>query len=181
MAVHDYSPQAALDLLMKKVSERDRVLGERIQQVVNAGKDVKETEPKRGRRKHSRSYRKTVPYTYEEAIEVSLAALRAYFVEQPLFLNSCLDEMAAIANEKSAAFGWSLYEEVELQGDEGTRTIEKLVEIELRTETQISMASEDEDIVMIKRTDGRAIEEQKGNLERLRSLMDFGGSHGDAY
>jgi hypothetical protein len=49
---------------------------------VDAGKDVEETEPSGGRRKRNvRAYRKTVPYTYEEALRVAVNALASKSVK----------------------------------------------------------------------------------------------------
>ena len=95
MSAHDYTPQQALEMLMRSLQEKAGELAAQVQAAVDAGKDVEETEQSRGRRKRSRSYRKTVPYEYEEALRVALDALRSYFIEQPLFVDSCLDNMAA--------------------------------------------------------------------------------------
>ena len=86
------TPQQALEIpVMRSLQAKDHELAAQIQAVVDAGKDVEETEQSRGRRKRSRSYRKTMPYTYEEGLRVALDALRSYFVEQPLFVDSCLN------------------------------------------------------------------------------------------
>ncbi len=50
MAHHEYTPQQALELLMREINERDKELAARVQEVVDAGKDVEEAEPSTGRR-----------------------------------------------------------------------------------------------------------------------------------
>jgi hypothetical protein len=98
MSSHDYAPQVALELLMRKLAERDSELAAHVRAVVDQGRDVQEIEPPtRGRAKKSRLYRKTVPYPYDEALSVALNALAAYFIEQPLFVDSCLDNMRKTA------------------------------------------------------------------------------------
>src|ERR1035438_4281644 len=94
MSNHDFTPQQALELLMRKLGERDGQLVAQVQASVDAGKDVLETEPRTDRRKKPRVYRRTVPYSYDEAFRVAVDALAAYFIEQPLFIKSCLDNMA---------------------------------------------------------------------------------------
>ena len=102
MAANEYTPQQAFEVLMNHLRKRDGQLATHIQAVVDAGKDVDETQQVGQRRKRSRSYRRTVPYSYEEASLVALDALQAYFVEQPLFIDSCAKNMAA---QKSALHG----------------------------------------------------------------------------
>jgi hypothetical protein len=75
MSAHDYSPQDAFELLMRKLTERDRDLATQVQAVVDEGKDVEETEVVGSRRRRSRVYRKTVPYSYDEALRAALKAL----------------------------------------------------------------------------------------------------------
>jgi hypothetical protein len=79
MSIHDYSPQRALEVLTMKIKERDQSLSHHVQTAINAGKDVSEREPATDRRP-PRVYRKTVPFTHEEALRVALDALTAYFI-----------------------------------------------------------------------------------------------------
>ena len=95
MSNHEYTPQAALELLMRKLSERDLALATEVRAVVDQGKDIQESEASsRGRKKKYRVYRKTVPYPYDEALQVAVNALAACFIEQPMFIDSCLKNMA---------------------------------------------------------------------------------------
>lgn len=84
---------------MRKLRERDEDLAGQVQKAIDAGKDVSETEPATGRRNEARVYRKTVPFTHEEALHVALDALQSYFVELPLFANSAADNFAKAAVE----------------------------------------------------------------------------------
>jgi hypothetical protein len=95
MPNHDYSSQEALNVLMRKLRFRDQGLAAEVQAAIDAGKDVLETEPSNDRRRSARAYRKTVPFSHEEALQVALDALQAFFVEQPLFANSAAASFAA--------------------------------------------------------------------------------------
>lgn len=77
MPVNQYTPQQALDLLMEKLAARDETLAAQVQAALDAGKDVSETEPATHRRKKARVYRKTVPFTHKEALQIALDALQA--------------------------------------------------------------------------------------------------------
>lgn len=173
MSAHDYTPEQTLDLLMRKLRRADEHLANEIQEAIDAGKDVEEKEPPRGRRKKPRVYRKTAPYSYEEALQVALDVLQAHFIEQPLFANSCSVNLAAAAigipkRPKLAGFGTTGQDEdVELK-NEGE---EKAVVIEMRTETQISGTGEE--VFDFKTVTDAEIEEQKYNLARLKEMFDF--------
>lgn len=173
MAVNEYSPQQAFEVLMDHLRRRDGQLATHIQAVVDAGKDVDETQQVGKRRKRSRSYRRTVPYGYEEALQVALDALQAYFVEQPLFIDSCAKNMAAteLGALRPSRARWQA---VESHGDDAA--IESLgerkrIEIELRTETQISERKEE--MFELKEIDVTQIEKQQSNIAQLRNLFDF--------
>lgn len=173
MAVNEYTPQQAFEVLMDHLRKRDEQLATNIQAVVDAGKDVDETQQVGKRRKRSRSYRRTVPYGYEEALQVALDALQAYFVEQPLFIDSCAKNMAAteLSAPRPSRTHWQA---VESHGDDtaiervGER---KRIEIELRTETQISERKEE--MFELKEIDVTQIEKQQSNIAQLRNLFDF--------
>jgi hypothetical protein len=71
MSNHEYTPQAALELLMRKLSERDTALATEVRAVLDQGKDIQESEASnRGRKNKYTVYRKTVPYPYEEALRL---------------------------------------------------------------------------------------------------------------
>jgi hypothetical protein len=173
----DYTPEDALRVLMSKLRNRDADLASQIQAAIDQGKDIQETEPARERRK-ARLYRKTVPYLAQEALQVAISALRAYFVEQPLFMNSCHDNMAqaVLGIARRQRFSWE--KGISFAVDVASKGQGKNVEIELVTETQLPP-----DAVALQvyqqtqrmlRVQSESIHEQQGNLERLRQLTAFG-------
>jgi hypothetical protein len=173
MAVNEYTPQQAFEVLMNHLRERDGLLATHIQAVVDAGKDVDETQQVGKRRKRSRSYRRTVPYSYEEASQVALEALQAYFVEQPLFIDSCARNMTATEvgstplprNRWQAAEGHSDEAAIETVGQR------KRIEIELRTETQISEPNQE--MFELREIDVTQIGKQRSNIAQLKTLLNF--------
>lgn len=173
MSAHDYTPEQALDLLMRKLRHADGHLANEIQEAIDAGKDIEEKEPSQSRRRKPRVYRKTAPYSYEEALQITIDVLQAHFIEQPLFANSCAVNLAAAAigiptEPQSAALEITEQsEDVELLNEgEG-----KAVVIEMRTETQISGASQE--VFDFRTVPDAEIEEQKNNLARLKEMLDF--------
>jgi hypothetical protein len=175
MPEHRYTPEQALDLLMKKLLARDEALAAQVQAALDAGKDVSETEPAIDRRKKARVYRKTVPFTHEEALQIALDALQAYFVEQPLFVASAADNLAksaiGVPARRTSNFQWSSEEaepvSLEAEG------VEKAVEIEMQTETQLSRTGEE--TIPFKRVPERLVEYQRFQVTHLRELTDFSG------
>jgi hypothetical protein len=149
------------------MNERGQALAARVQEVVDAGRDMEETEPSLHRQKKPRVYRKTVPYSYAEALQIAVKALEAYFVEQPRFIGSCLDTMAHAELAARAGRDRSPFD-----GDPETRDQEKQVQVELRTETQILESSED--VFTLHRAPVENVREQEANLVQLRKLIDFG-------
>jgi hypothetical protein len=168
MSAHEYSSEEAFELLMRKLIERDRDLAADVQAVVDEGKDVKETEVVGSRRKRTRVYRKTVPYSYDEALQAALRGLQSFFIEQPLFASSCLNDIAkaALGSPKRA------HQHSEAGIDLKTEGVEKVVEIELRTETQISEPVQE--TLSLHRASAQQIEEQQANLTRLAAFINFG-------
>ena len=81
MSAHDYTQQQAFEMLMSRLREKDLEMAGQIQAVVDAGKDVEETELSRGRRKRSRSYRKTVPYSYVRELSAKFPGSLAKLIE----------------------------------------------------------------------------------------------------
>lgn len=177
MPAHQYSPRQALEVLMKKLGIKDQTLTAQVQAAIDAGKDVSETEPATDRRKKARVYRKTVPFSHEEALEVALDALQAYFVEQPMFVDSAADSLAkaAIGVPKHNLPNWAyspsvVAEEPEPLSLEG-KDEEKAVEIELQTETQISKTGEE--TLPLQRKPKDQIEQQRQHIIHLRKLTNF--------
>jgi hypothetical protein len=147
---------------------------------MDEGKDIGETEVVgRKGKKRRRVYRKAVPYTDEEALKVALKALQAYFIEQPLFVNSLHDNMTkTVLGEprRSRSFKETGQGYPVLPDTEG---VEKNSAIELHTETQLrtamQLAGAIPEMQALPRIDPRRIGEQHENLSRLRDLIDFGG------
>jgi hypothetical protein len=164
--------ELAFAVLMRKVREKDTELATRVQAAVDAGKDVEETEPlPRGRKEKLRSYRKTIPYSYKEGFQVALNALAAYFVEQPLFINSSLDNIAQAALERpnrpvhilsadKRPTDWFAQE---------TKGREKPVAVEIRLATQISQPTEE--TFTVRRIPQDQLQEQRRNLNSLLSFL----------
>jgi len=167
MPHHDYSPQQALELLMRKLKGRDETLAAEVQRAVDAGKDVQELEPSSKRRKKTRAYRKTAPFSYAEAFEAALAALEAYFVDQPYFVDSCLDDLTWAALGRSGD-RYAPHFQPDLE-DVGR---EKAVEFERRTETQLTESAQE--TLRLRRIPVEGIGEQRDNFARLAELGDFG-------
>lgn len=171
---HEYSPQDALRKLIEKLNIAPE-LAAQVLATVNAGKDVQEVE-RHGKRK-SRFYRHTVPYPPEEALRVALEVLRAHFVEQPLFMNSCHDNMANAALGVGDARSSSSASGRESARSEATGT-DKAVEIELQTETEIiptgvASAQRSPETLLMGRVSEVELKQQQENLNRLRALLDF--------
>jgi hypothetical protein len=173
MSDHDYTPEKALETLLRKVRERDEILAERTRIAIDAGKDINETETPRGRRQRTRTYRRKVPYSHEEALAVALGVLRSHFIELPLFVNS------ASANFEKAAIG--IPEASQRQSVATRHVIEaintegagepKQLQIELQTETQLSNSNED--TLNLEQMPARLIQEEQENLKRLEELTTF--------
>jgi hypothetical protein len=173
MSDHSYTAQQALEVLMKKLRERDETLAAHVQAAIDIGKDVSESLPATRSRKKTHIFRKTVAFTHEEALQVAMNALQAYFVEQPLFIDEAAKNFAeaGLGAQASGQFQFQISDEerepvkIEHLGDE------KQIEIELQTETQISRTGEE--TVSLIRTVKSQIEEQQRNIARLRTLADF--------
>jgi len=174
---HEYNPQEALDLLIRKLNDADQQLAAHVRAAVNAGTDVQEIQQPRGRDANKpRSYRRTVPYSPEQALQVAVDALRAHFVEQPMFINSLLDDMVP------ASLGPGTTSSPSLAGNDKpihikTEGTEKAIEIELYTETQLvgelGVTSREPELQPMARVSAEEIRLQQSNLNRLRDLVDF--------
>ena len=169
MPSHDYSPREALELLLRTVKERAPELANNLQSAIDAGKDVSEREATIERKK-SRTYRKTVPLTDEEALLIVMSSLRAYFVEQPLFANSAIREftdapLAAHPDPQELASRNSPLKPTEGVG------LEKQLQVELQTATQISETGEQ--TARLSSTSQDLLMEQQANLKRLLEALTF--------
>jgi hypothetical protein len=175
MSVHEYSPEEALVTLMQSVRRIDAQLADHIQSVIDAGKDIDEVEPTRDRRRRTRSYRKTVPHSFEDALQIALVSLRAYFIEQPLFVDSCLAEMSKSFLEAPVIdrHSFVLYNEQKVSVDPESQGQDKVIEIEVRTVTQISQPSVE--TRRFERVSAAQLQQQQVNFRRLCDLLDFEG------
>jgi len=168
MSNHDYTPQEALDTLLSIVRQRDSELMHKIQIAIDAGTEDQEEERSGGKKKTVRKYKVNRPYSPAEALDVAIGVLQAYFVETPLFINSALTafEQAAIgASVKS--FAGNVERDVSRE-DEGKS---KEVQIELKTETQISQS--DQEVFPLEARPPEEIEKQKENIAQLKKLVTF--------
>lgn len=165
MSNHDYTPQEALDTLLRVVAHRSKELADRISLAIDAGTEDLEEEMGKGngKRRKVRKYKVNRAYTPAEALEVALGVLQAHFVETPLFINS------ALANFEQAAIGVleKPYYEVRKE-DVGSP---KEVHIELRTETRISQVAKE--VFPLKPTSSEEIKNQKENIAHLKKLTSF--------
>jgi len=175
MSRHEYSPEEALTVLLSRVRGKNELLADRIAEAVDSGKDVSLREPSLDGGRKARQYRKVEPYTYEEGLQVALEALQAHLLEQPLCVNSFLENArgAAIGPPRTIFRGagadlWNQMEPNQLRTEVGS---EKAVRIEVKTETQI--AREGEETVSLTPIGEDAIREQQKNFSDLRDLLTF--------
>lgn len=170
MSNHDYTPQDALDTLLRVVTQRSKELADRINLAIDAGiEDLEEEMGKgKGKRRKVRKYKVNRAYTPAEALEVALGVLQAHFVEVPLFINSALAnfEQAAIGVLEKPYFGYG--ERDVRKEDVGSP---KEVHIELQTETRISQVAQE--VFPLKATSLQEIENQKENIVHLKKLISF--------
>ena len=164
MPEHDYSPEQAFDILMQRIENGNAEIAQHIQNVIDQGRDIVETEPLRGRRRNPRTYRRTVALTPEEAFKVAVESLRAISVEQSLFVGS------AAANFQHAARRTETPSESFTDQYDGLEE-PKEIQIELQTETQISPAISPTRTLQVVPVDDISV--QQTYLDRLLELADF--------
>ena len=172
MPIHEYNPQQALESLMAKLKSRDEELAAEVQAAIDAGKDVTETEPIPGRRKRH-VYRRIVPFSSSEALQIALNVLQAYFVEGPLFVDSTANALASAGvgvRYQRQDFPRSNIEKSESVSIQGVGE-EKSIEVEIQTETQVLRAGEE--TLRLSRVPMSMIEEQRQQVRHLRELIDF--------
>ena len=113
-----------------------------------------------------------MPYNDEEALQIALDSLRSYFVEQPLFVNSIAKHFKVsgigVPIQPASSFYYDeKAEPVEIQ----KLDVEKAIEIEIRTETQLSLSGDEK--IPLKRFPELEIDEQNRQISLLRRLTDF--------
>jgi len=168
-----YTAREALESLLAIVQIRDIELAKELHAAIDVGKDAFELAD--SNRKKQRSYRKTVAFTYEEALQVAVDALQAYFVEQPLFVNSALENLRKTAMEgaDNAEVQWNVESVKREQLSTQPPGEEKDVEFEIQTETQIERGGDES--LKVARIPVTEIQEQQENIGTLRILLDFSG------
>lgn len=181
MGEHTYTPEQALSLLLAKLSDRSSELATQVRVAIDIGKDIWEKSPSRNGK--TRWYRKSVPFSEEEALQVAIDVLQAYFVEQPMFVDSSADEFAKAAlghaRQRSIRFPTEiatdplgLERELEReQVDLSDQGVPKAIEIELQTETQISRTNQE--MITLKRMSPEAIKGECENIRKLREFLTF--------
>ena len=134
MPSHDYTARQALDLLVGKVNEVNGHLADRMELAVNEGNQIQAMEPlqsRRGRRRRTpRYYRRNVPFTDEEALEVALEVLEAHLIETRLIARAAHGEFFLAGRAALKSRG-------EVGPDVGSREKDnpKVIEIEMEPET----------------------------------------------
>ena len=170
MASHEYNPRDALELLLRKVRERDPDLAIGLESVIDAGKDIFLPTAK-----EPREYRKTVQFSDEEALDIALLALRAHFVEQPRLATSALGEFgkAALETEGNRWNDESLDQSPLPTGEDVPLSIR--VEFELQTETQVAPKDEQTvaQTVPLSPPEKELLDEQQANIDRVTGLLRF--------
>lgn len=169
MSKHDYTPEQALEVLLRKLGERDAMLEGSVRGAIDMGKDVPEVQPTSRRR--VRRYRKTVPFTHDEALRLTLDVLQAYFVDLPLCINSSIENfrLAAVGALRRDQSAWG--ETRAKLGSEEHVGETKEMEIELQTVTQISRTQQE--TLPLKTMERPSIDDQLNHLKRLADLFDF--------
>jgi hypothetical protein len=177
MPRNDYSPQQALQSIMQKLSKANINLFNTVQAAVDAGRDVQAAEPTDIGRSGTREYRKTVPYTFEEAIAVAIRALEAYFVVSPLMRNSSADNFLSTAIGLPRRSSFKIERHQRFGYDDKSIGTEKMLQIELRTETQLLPDTQalrvSEEVYSLSRVSEVDIHTEEENLAHLRDLLKF--------
>ena len=179
MPGHQYTAKQALEILLKKIRQRREDLAAEVQAAIDAGKDVSETEPSPDRRKKDRVYRKTVPFTHQEALQIAIDALQSHLVEQPLFVESARINFSrtgvgeTIRRIHRPGFDYPRLNVSKERQDVSVCHVdeEKTIEIELQSETQIEKSGPQTQT--LEKLDHAQIEERQRQLSDLRRLVDF--------
>jgi hypothetical protein len=169
---HDYGPAQALELLLLKLDAADSDLAAQVRAAIDAGKDIDEQEPSSSRRKNRRKYRKAVRLSEEEALAAAVDVLQAYFVEQPLFVSSAMDNVraAALDGPRKEFDGKRAWQAV--RKDAAGAGDEKFLEIELRVETQLTAGGDE--TYRLHRPSESQLTQQLEAVARVRRLLTFG-------
>ncbi len=172
MSDHDYTAEHALDLLLRKLEAANADLAAQVRAAIDAGKDIEEEEPLSSRRKRIRRYRKAVRLSTKEALEAAVDVLQAYFIEQPLFIASAMDNAlpAALAEPRDV---YEVTGTKQVTRSPDTRLdVEKILDIELQAETQLTKSGDE--TYRLRRPDPSELARQRENMSHLRDLLRFG-------
>jgi hypothetical protein len=165
----DYTAEQALELLLRKLTERAPELASQVRTAVNAGKDIIAQERNKGSKK-ARSYRRKVPYSPEEALEISLSVLESYFIEQPLLWDSALRNFNSRAGET-------------VMPGQNASTVD--LQIELQPETELvrgtGLAPNQTETESLHSRPHEEIQRQRMNVEGIRALIDFSEKSSNGY
>ena len=172
MSDHDYTAEQALDLLLRKLDATSADLGAQVRAAIDTGKDIEEEEPHRSRRKKVRRYRKSVRLSAKEALAAAVDVLQAHLIEQPLFVTSAMDHAraAALAGPQDMYDAMGAGQVTQLP-DSGLGA-EKILEVELRAETQLTAGGDE--TYRLRRPNPSELAEQRENVSRLRNFLTFG-------
>src|SRR5262249_28654673 len=127
----------------------------------------------------SRTYRKHVAYSDEEAILVAVGVLRAHFFELPVIVNAAIDAFkdTYLGTEKETKYRFPTFKEHSAEeGDSYGR--EKNLDIEIETEATL-VKNQLENLRLARYAEGD-IEEIRERLDVLRDLVIFGENNGDS-
>lgn len=194
MPLHEYTAEQALALLVRKLEPVAPVLSARVQEAVNAGSEMQAEEDSQGRSRRGRKpkkhvYRKTVPYTAEEAVAVAVGVLKAHLVESRAAIQTASEEFMAVAvappRKPPRRPGASPYESAlgprsTTQQSEPTGVDqEKLIEVE--TEPETVQEKRQEPNIPLKPEDPQLFDTLQHLVTALEKLTTFEESaHGNA-
>lgn len=96
--MHEYSPKEALDLVLENIAISSPQLFERMKAIIDGGKDVEIEEAVSGsRKKKPHVYRKDVPYTDEEALQVALTVIKSHLIDSRKIISAAISEFTETA------------------------------------------------------------------------------------
>lgn len=186
MLRHDYTAKQALNLLVSKVESESTELAKRIRLAIDVGSEVQLEEEsgqsrRRGPKSHKRFYRKTGPYSPEEALSVAVGVVRSHLLESRAAVQTAFDEFTAAAvgppvkpgiRQDSAPFESSPRADADAQTatPQGQGT-EKAIEIETEPETVRERTGQEN--LVLKPDDPQQLESLHRTMEALENLTSF--------
>lgn len=169
--MHEYTPEQALDLLLVKLAERDEALASEVRGAIDVGKE--ELIEEREGRGVARHYRSISRYSHEEALNVALNALQAYFVELPMYISSSDNDLQscniAVTRQAELDFGQSASRD----GDYAVVPVTNNLRLAFEVRTQTQLSDSDEEEYFPERFNEAMIDEQTQNIEQLKGLLNF--------